>query len=145
MKQNFLAAFAVLAATVGLPASAHDYGFGYSYGYGSYYTESYLRERLRQDNTYWSWRSTIYERRQSGRAEPATPGVKTWNAQDENPWANAYGKPMSVTGPTYTRAVPRQYGNASLCACYLPADAKSWDGGPLTAADVSRMCKVQCP
>ncbi len=142
MKPSLFLAFAALAAA-GLPASAHDYGYGY--GYGSYSPEGYLAERLRQDGSYWAWRATVYERRSAKRAEPATPGVKTWNPQDENPWANAYGKPMSVTGPTYSRNVPRQFGNAGLCACYLPADTKSWDGGPLTAADVSRLCKVQCP
>ncbi len=84
---------------------------------------------------------TAYKR---GYGAPEPVGPTSWRAESQSPWANAYGTPSSgVYGATTMRTYPTV--TARYCACYIPADAKSWDGGPLTEADIARRCKQQCP
>lgn len=110
-------------------------------GHGDGYASALLGERLRYDrpNAYW----TDMVSRPARRAEPAPRGPRSWDPQDQNPWANTYGTPSE--GPW--RSVPLSPGGRDvvrMCSCYLPADARSWDGGPLTDADIARLCRAQC-
>lgn len=139
----------LLAAAFGLVAvvaSAAPYDSeGYRYGYSSGAT---LGEQLRRERELAEWRAVaalLGEFRTAYRrplAEPSPAGPTSWRAQNENPWANAYGTP-SVSG--YSSSARNLPGSSlRLCTCYLPADARSWDGGPLTQADVARRCQSQC-
>ncbi len=144
------AAFTFLAAAIGLaaavPAAAQYDSYGYTYGYSGYS----LAEQLRRERELAEWRvvaallsdfRTAYKR---PAYEPAPPGPTSWRAQNENPWANAYGTPSSQA-PKYS-TVSRVTANTSInvCTCYIPSDARSWDGGPLTQADIARRCESQC-
>ncbi|MBL0140991.1 MAG: hypothetical protein IPP91_02730 [Betaproteobacteria bacterium] len=122
------AAFLVASA----PAAADYWG-----DYGN----AWLREQLRRDNADRFWTDLVA--RPQRPAEYPSTGPRTWVARDENPWANTYGTPMSSAWRV-TTTVPRWTGIVRLCSCYLPADARSWDGGPLTQADVVRLCNAQC-
>ena len=92
-------------------------------------------------------------------ARPARPaaypsgGPRTWDAYEQNPWANTYGTPSSnplrepLYRPRHSYSYPSSYsysGLTPMCACYLPSDARSWDGGPLTSAEIARLCRSQC-
>ncbi len=70
-------------------------------------------------------------------------GPRTWNPQDQNPWANTFGTPAEGRARV-TPLRPRGAPVLRLCSCYLPSDARSWDGGPLTDADIARLCRAQC-
>lgn len=125
-------AAAVACLVAGVPAFAD---------YRSDYAEAWLGERLRHDRPERFWSDLIA--RPAKRAEPAAGGPRTWNPHDESPWANTYGTPMSrAWSDTVVR--PRSSGVVRLCSCYLSADARSWDGGPLTDADIARLCRAQC-
>jgi hypothetical protein len=76
--------------------------------------------------------------------EPAAAGPKSWNPAERSPWANAYGTPAPLAPVSPRIALLGVWRPVRLCSCYLPADARSWDGGPLTEADVARMCRAQC-
>lgn len=135
-----LLAAAGFAAT---SACAQYDSFGYVYGYS---TPSSVAEQLRREREMSEWRLVITSRLEFRTAfkrpsfEPAPVGPTTWRAQNENPWANAYGTP-STQGFASSGVQRHQQG---ACACYIPSDAKSWDGGPLTQADIARRCAQQC-
>ncbi len=125
-----LALAACLAALCGGDAIADTYGD---------YASAWLGERLRHERSpYW----TDMVSRPSWTAEPASRGPRTWDPRDQNPWANTYGTPSEGRW----RSAPPAGGRSALrmCSCYLPADARSWDGGPLTDADIARLCRAQC-
>lgn len=125
-----VAALAVLVT--GLPASAD---------FRDDYASAWLGERLRLDRPDPYWANGVANSAWRGWTPPAGP--RTWHPRDENPWANTYGTPAPGAWTPLPRR-PRQGGIVRLCACYLPDDARSWDGGPLTAADVARLCRAQC-
>ena len=77
--------------------------------------------------------------------DPGPVGPTSWRAQNENPWANAYGTPSSPASKYSTVSRVTASTTYHVCTCYIPADARSWDGGPLTQADVARRCQAQCP
>lgn len=142
-------ALVFLAAALGLAAaapSAAQYDVeGYRYGY---YSGASLGEQLRRERELAEWRAvaallsdfrTAYKR---PAADSSSPGPTSWRAQNENPWANAYGTPSSSGYASSVRTLPGS--SVRLCTCYLPADARSWDGGPLTQADIARRCQSQC-
>jgi hypothetical protein len=124
------AALALLAASA--PAAADLWGD---------YANAWLGERLRRDNPDRFWTDLVA--RPARAVEPASDGPRSWAAQDENPWANTYGTPAGNRKPAMT-ARPHWSGSVRMCSCYLPADARSWDGGPLTEADIARACRAQC-
>ncbi len=131
----------------GLPVSSSAQYDSESYRTG-YYSGATLGEQLRRERELAEWRAVaalLGEFRTAYRrplAEPSPAGPTSWRAQNENPWANAYGTP-SVSG--YSSSARNLPGSSlRLCTCYLPADARSWDGGPLTQADVARRCQSQC-
>jgi len=126
-----------LAAAIALLAANHPAAADHSGDYAN----AWLGERLRHDrpNAYW----TDLISRPAKRAEPPSGGPRTWEPHDQNPWANAYGTPAG-NGWRSTGARPSFSGPVRMCACFLPADARSWDGGPLTEADVVRLCRAQC-
>lgn len=105
------------------------------------YANAWLVEQLRRDRPARLRADLV--------AMPATPpapaatGPRTWKPGEQNPWANAYGTPSeaparaSSLGPRARYAIP-------VCTCYLPADARSWDGGQPTDADIARLCRAQC-
>lgn len=128
------AAFALLAAT--LPAAAD-----YPKDYADDYANNWLGDRLRRDNPERAWSDLVA--RPARPAEYPSSGPRTWDARDENPWANTYGKPMSNRWRA-PAVQPRSPSIVRICSCYLPADARSWDGGPLTVADITRLCRAQC-
>lgn len=139
-----LAAALALGAT--FPVAAQYDGYGYAYGYG--YSGTNFAEQLRYERERAEWRTvaalladfrTAYKRPSE---DTRAAGPTSWRAHNENPWANAYGTPSSSGYAASTRSLP---GSAvKLCSCYLPADARSWDGGPLTQADIARRCQAQC-
>jgi hypothetical protein len=105
------------------------------------YANAWLRERLWQERTERLWTDLVAK--PAPRATPAPSGPRTWNPGEQNPWANTYGTPAEAPAratslrPGVRYAIP-------VCTCYLPADARSWDGGPLTDADIARLCRAQC-
>jgi hypothetical protein len=135
---------ASLALGAALPALAQYDSYGYRYGYSG----ANLAEQLRYEREIAEWRAvaallsdfrTAYKR---PAYDSSASGPTSWRAQNENPWANAYGTPSSSGYAASTRALP---GSAvKMCSCYLPSDARSWDGGPLTQADIARRCQAQC-
>ncbi len=133
MKLAF-ATFALLGALCGTGTACADY-------YGNDYSGARLGEQLRYDrpSSYW----TDMVSRPPRYVEPASRGPRTWDARDQNPWANTYGTPSE----SRWRSVPLAPGGRDvvrMCSCYLPSDARSWDGGPLTDADIARLCRAQC-
>lgn len=136
---------AALGSVVAAPSSAQYDSDSYRYGY---YSGAALGEQLRRERELAEWRAVAAVlsdfRRAYKRpaAESSSPGPTSWRAQNENPWANAYGTPSSSGYSPSVRTLPGS--SARLCTCYLPADARSWDGGPLTPADIARRCQAQC-
>ena len=140
---------AIFAAAIGLAAalpSAAQYGSD-SYRYG-YYSGATFGEQLRRERELAEWRAvmallsdfrTAYKR---PTLDSSPTGPTSWRAQNENPWANAYGTPSSSGYSSSVRTLPGS--SVRMCTCYLPADARSWDGGPLTQADIARRCQAQC-
>jgi hypothetical protein len=138
----FLAATLALGAA--LPVAAQYDGYGYSFGYsGANFAEQLRHERERAE-----WRAvvalladfrTAYRR---PAIDTHASGPTSWRAQNENPWANAYGTPSSSGYSASTRALSGS--TVKMCTCYLPSDARSWDGGPLSPADIARRCQAQC-
>lgn len=102
------------------------------------YANAWLDDRLWRDRPEQPWRDPG-----ARPVAPAVPGPRTWNPGEQNPWANAFGTPAEAPVRATSRG-PRIHRVIPVCACYLPADARSWDGGPLTAADVARLCRAQC-
>lgn len=126
-----------LAAALGLAGAAQPVSAQY---YGDY-ANAWLGERLCQDRPASSWRQAYA--RPSRHHDGASSGPRSWNAYDENPWANTYGTPATgAWRATTTR--PADGRVVRVCSCYLSADARSWDGGPLTSADITRLCTAQC-
>jgi hypothetical protein len=120
-----------------LPAA----GSAFAGDYWSDYANAWLGDQLRRERPDRFW-SDLVVRRPKSFDQPAD-GARTWVPRDENPWANAFGKPAEsawrvTTLPPPGREIMR------VCSCYLPADARSWDGGPLTEADIARLCSAQC-
>ena len=130
--QRFAPAAAIACLLAGAPAVADYWG-----DYGN----AWLGERLQRDRPDRFWTDMVA--RPAKRAQPASGGPRTWVPHDQNPWANTYGTPAGGVARFATRT-PYSTGIVRLCACYLPADARSWDGGPLTEADVVRLCRAQC-
>jgi hypothetical protein len=139
---------ALLAAGLGLGAALPALAQYDSYGYRHAYSGAHLAEQLRHERELAEWRAaaallsefrTAYKRPTH---DSPSSGPTSWRAENENPWANAYGTPSSSGHVASSRALP---GSAvRLCSCYLPSDARSWDGGPLTQADIARRCRAQC-
>ena len=142
---------AILAAAAGLvsslPADAQYDSFGYTYGH----SQSLFTEQLRRERELSEWRlvaSLLTDYRTAFKRpsfDPAPVGPSSWRAQNENPWANAYGTPSSPASKYSTVSRVTASTTYHVCTCYIPADARSWDGGPLTQADVARRCQAQCP
>lgn len=109
--------------------------------YRSDYIDAWLGERLRSERPERFWSDLVS--RPARPVEREANGPRTWNPRDQNPWANTYGTPMS-SGWSETIVRPRSSRAVRLCSCYLSADARSWDGGPLTDADIARLCRAQC-
>jgi len=128
-----LATAACLGALSGAGNAVADY-------YGDAYATARLGERLRYERSSRYWTDMLA--RPSWSVEPASRGPRSWDPSEQNPWANTYGTPTE----SRWQAAPRAYGRSAMrmCSCYLPADARSWDGGPLTDADISRLCRAQC-
>jgi hypothetical protein len=123
--RHFAASVALLAASA--PAAADYWG-----NYGSAWLGPRNPDR---------WTDLVA--RPEGPATYPTSGPRSWDAHDQNPWANTYGTP---SGSRWRAAPDQPYssGIVRMCSCYLPADARSWDGGPLTQADITRLCRAQC-
>lgn len=102
------------------------------------YANAWLGERLWRDRPKGLWTDLA-----SRPAYPAEPGPQTWNPNEQNPWANTYGTPMEAPARA-TSQRPRARYAIPVCTCYLRSDARSWDGGPLTDADIARLCRAQC-
>ena len=140
---------ALLAAVIGMVAAlpcAAQYGRD-AYAFG--YADSVFAEQLRRERQVSEWRavSAILTEfrtafRRQGLEADGPAGPTSWRPHNENPWANAYGTPSSSGHVATTRALPSS--GVRMCSCYLPADARSWDGGPLTPADIARRCRAQC-
>ena len=128
-----LATAAAVALAMAGPAVQADY-------WGEY-ANAQLGESLRASRSASFWTDMLARPSRNGEASPS--GARTWVAENENPWANTYGTPAPSRWRV-TRAPPYYPGVVRMCSCYLPADARSWDGGPLTAADVTRLCRAQC-
>lgn len=135
----------VLGLVAGAPAAAQHGYDPYAFGYA----QERFGEQLRQERQLSEWRavSAILSEFRTGFRRPgfepdAPAGPASWRASNENPWANAYGTPSSSGLSATARTLPGT--GVKLCSCYLPADARSWDGGPLTAADIARRCRAQC-
>jgi hypothetical protein len=135
---------ASLALGAALPVLAQYDSYGFRYGYSA----SNLSEQLRYERELAEWRAvaallsdfrTAYKR---PTYDPGSTGPTSWRAQNENPWANAYGTPSSTGHFASTRTWPAPA--VKVCSCYLPSDARSWDGGPLTQAEIARRCQAQC-
>jgi hypothetical protein len=107
--------------------------------YGDY-ASAWLGDALRHERSTPYWTDMVS--RPSWTADPAARGPRTWDPRDQNPWANTYGTPSESRG----RSAPPAGGRSvvRMCSCYLPSDARSWDGGPLTDADIARLCRAQC-
>lgn len=135
-------ALAAAGLAVALPVAAQYDSYGYVYGHST----PALAEQLRRDRELAEWRLVLTVRPEYRTAfkrpsyVPAPVGPTTWRPQNENPWANAYGTP-STQGFASSSVQRHAHG---ACACYIPSDAKSWDGGPLTQADIARRCAQQC-
>ena len=97
-------------------------------------------ERLRIERQERQWADLVVL---PSRDAWAQGGPRTWNPQDQNPWANTFGTPAESRARA-TPLRPRGAPVLRLCSCYLPSDARSWDGGPLTDADIARLCRAQC-
>lgn len=126
-------AFAALALLAACSPAAADYWDDYA--------SAWLGDRLRRDNPDHFWSDLVARPERS--VEQTSSGPRSWAAQDENPWANTYGTPMSNRWRAAT-VRPNWSGSVRMCSCYLSADARSWDGGPLTQADITRLCRAQC-
>lgn len=105
------------------------------------YANAWLGERLRRDRPARMWSDLVA--RSATSSTPSAEGPRTWNPSEQNPWANAYGTPSEAPAQA-TSLRPRARYAIPVCTCYLPADARSWDGGPLTDADIARLCRAQC-
>ncbi len=105
------------------------------------YANARLGEALRRSDAERQWRDLVA--RPYRHAERLASGPRSWDASQENPWANTFGTPPASRWRS-TPAPPGFSGVVRLCTCYLPADARSWDGGPLTEADIARRCRAQC-
>ena len=139
----------VLAAA--LPALASDYYTrDFSNAFSPHVSRAYMEEQLRRERSESIYRGVVAgvasQWRYSVERIPARAegGPTSWSATSVSPWANAYGTP-STAAPS--AVLHRRLGVVSFssCNCYLPSDAKSWDGGPLTEADIARRCAQQCP
>ena len=128
-----LATAACLGALSGAGNAVADY-------YGDAYATARLGERLRYERSSLYWTDLLA--RPSWSVEPASRGPSSWEPSEQNPWANTYGTPTESLWQT----APRTYGRSAMrmCSCYLPADARSWAGGPLTDAAISRLGRAQC-
>lgn len=130
-----------------LPSAAQYDSFGYTYGH----SPSLFTEQLRRERELAEWRlvaSLLSDYRTAFRRpsyDPAPAGPTSWRAQNENPWANAYGTPSSHASKYSTVSRVTSTTTYNVCTCYIPSDARSWDGGPLTQADIARRCQAQCP
>jgi hypothetical protein len=133
MKLAF-ATTAFLGALCGAGAAFADY-------YGNAYSGAWLGEQLRYDRPSAYWTDMVS--RPPRHVEPASRGPRTWDARDQNPWANTYGTPAEEPARATSLRPGARYA-IPVCTCYLPADARSWDGGPLTDADIARLCRAQC-
>ena len=102
------------------------------------YANAWLGERLWRDRPTGLWTELA-----ARPAAPATQGPRTWNPGEQNPWANTYGTPAEAQGRATGQRLRSRYA-IPVCSCYLPSDARSWDGGPLTDADIARLCRAQC-
>jgi hypothetical protein len=105
------------------------------------YANAWLGERLWRDRPHGLWTDLVA--RPAVPVSPAAPGPRTWKPGDQNPWANAYGTPAEAPARGTSLRTGARYA-IPVCTCYLPADARSWDGGPLTDADIVRLCRAQC-
>ena len=130
--QSFAMAAAVALAMASFPSRADYWGD---------YAGARLGETLRYSRSEIFWTEMVARPARNG--EPPASGTRSWVAENENPWANTYGTPSSSRWRV-TRAQPFSSGIVRMCSCYLPADARSWDGGPLTQADITRLCRAQC-
>lgn len=128
-------------ASVALALACLLAGTGAAADYRDEWGNAWLGERLERDRPGSFWTDLVARPPR----QPALSGTgpRTWVADDENPWANTFGTP-STSRWRSTNLRHYGVGVVRVCSCYLPADARSWDGGPLTAADVSRMCHAQC-
>jgi hypothetical protein len=139
---------ASLALGAVLPAAAQYDADNFRNGYGREVGNSLFSEQLRREREVAEWRAVaalLGEWRTAFRhraLEPAPAGPTSWRAQNENPWANAYGTPSSSGYGASVRTLPGT--SVKMCTCYLPSDARSWDGGPFTQADIARRCQAQC-
>ena len=132
-----------------LPSAAQYDSFGYTYGHSN----GLFAEQLRRERERAEWRlvaSLLSDYRTAFRRpsfDPAPAGPTSWHAQNENPWANAYGTPSSHASrhSTVSRVTATTTTTYSVCTCYIPADARAWDGGPLTEIEIARRCRTQCP
>jgi hypothetical protein len=106
------------------------------------YVSALLGEQLRVERYQAS--RTVSTHWTAKRTEAPANGARSWNPADQNPWANAYGTPSASYPPHSVRFDAGAWRPVRLCACYLPVETRSWDGGPLTAADVARLCRAQC-
>jgi hypothetical protein len=131
---RLLVTTAFLAALLGAGGAVADY---YGEGYGS----AWLGERLQRDTSSSYWTDMVSRRYWT--VEPAPRGPRSWEPRDQNPWANTYGTPAENPWRGVTVG-PSGRGAVRMCSCYLPTDARSWDGGPLTDADIARLCRAQC-
>jgi len=128
-----------------LPAAAqYEVYFNLRDWAGAAFSETIARQRedarVREALTAsYSAYETAYKR--AGR-DSAPVGPTSWRAESQSPWANAYGTPSATPFATASRPYPQS--TVRLCTCYLPADARSWDGGPLSQADIVRRCTAQC-
>lgn len=128
-------AAALAVAAWGWPACA-------SAGPSEEYVSALLGEELRHGLREAS--RAVPSARTPKRLDTPPSGPRSWNPVDQNPWANAYGTPSGSFPSMSVRADAGAWRPVRLCACYLPVDARSWDGGPLTDADISRLCRAQC-
>ena len=105
------------------------------------YANAQMGESYRYSLSGSFWTDMVARPARTG--ESSTSGARSWVAENENPWANTYGTP-SASRWRVTRTRPYSSGIVRMCSCYLATDARSWDGGPLTEADITRLCRAQC-
>jgi hypothetical protein len=132
MKRS-LATILCLGSLLGGGVALADHGEGYA--------SAWLGERLRDDRPTRYWTDLVS--RPARRAEPVPRGPRSWDPHDQNPWANTYGTPSESRWRSGFHS-PGGGEVVRMCSCYLPGDARSWDGGPLTDADIARLCRAQC-